>query len=153
MATAVRVQTLDSGGSPIATVNFEQKEVLDVRVLPAVKTREVANQKGSPTIFIQSGVGSTPYYLIEVAFRIYGLTTTNKFTTIRAHILDGGTVRIYPKMVADLSTYYDCIVNPNILADLIFSGEQKGGDVEKVVFKQTSQESGVSASQDVIIVT
>lgn len=155
MSTALRIQTLDGSstpGSPIADVDFDRKEVTNVEIFPAVETVIKRSQKGNPTLFLRQAVGATPYHTIRVDFRIHGITTTNKLVTIRNHLLGGGTLRIYPKYYSDDSTFYDCFAEPKFLNDLIFSGEQKGGERETIIFHESDQTSQVTVGTGVVVV-
>lgn len=154
VGTAVRIQTLDSDGNALGTLDFLRYEIANVDVQPSAAVRGVEQvaQGGAPTLLLRQDGAATVYQEVLVQVRIHGATTTGKLLTIRSHILNGGTVRVFPRWVDDQSLFFDCYIQPQIITHALFSGEARGGDIKNLVFKETDMTSQVVATSDVIVI-
>lgn len=152
MANAIKIQTLDSDNSTIlGTLFFERKEAAAGQAMPRVRTAEQVAQNGQPTFLIlQNSV--IPYRIVNVQFRIHGISTLGKLLTIRDHLLSARLVRVFPKWQSDQSVFYDCFADPaSIPEQHFFSGEDRGGEILNLEFREGTLDNQVVAEFDVVV--
>jgi len=147
-----KVFTLADDDSVISTISFNGNELIGGSVTPIAKSKTQRNQAGATTLILQQKTG-TVFHEIRQTFHILGSSTTVKLRSIRNHILAGGTLRVAPRPLEDPTELYNCIVDPRILANSLFSGESRMGQTAELVFMESNQDSLVSVSGDVIIVS
>lgn len=148
MATAIRIQKLDSSLNPVGNVDFERYEIIDTRVNPVLEANIQRAQTGKPTLFILSD----QWHSVSVQFRIHGKTTQDKMTELRNYIRSGELLRIFPKWYKDQTYFFDGFVDPGtITLEFLFSGEYKMGDSINLTFFEADKSNQTVMEEDLII--
>lgn len=134
MADALKIQRLDSGGTPLVDYLFDEKEVINATPVRKQRIRVDRNQKNKPTL-LQLSAAKTE---IVVQFRIHNEQTIGKLTTLRNLAKQNVKVRIFPGWQDDPTKSYNCIMPVQIPIYPIAIGQYRGGEVVEVIFREQS---------------